>query len=822
MGLFSNQMQQEEVENGQSLLEKLGSTQKKAVMVLVSFLVLGLGLYVNAMLHAIKDDGIANALKISLLKVLWYGVTTTTGWIVIVVSLIALTIVYLLISKAGSNLTKVKSTDERNVDYSTDGTYGTAEWMTRDEAETCYEIMPINDANGIILGQYPPEEAKTTSEMQNKFQQIAKPFYNAAGNRGEKEVVQNQAETISLPGARGANNNICILGSPGTGKSFSYVRNAIFQAIKRGESVVVTDPKGELYESSAEILKYYGYKVKVFNLLTPTRSDAWNCTSEIFDPITGDIDETRVADFAEILMKNTTDGPMDEFWGPGEQNLLKAAIFYRAYLHEQSLIAQYAMTADSNLYRNADLTTEDEVYIRNVIEGKDSTMKEREQAFKLLATKVFGDSEAAEEYAKQTRANAEPCTISDIYFELIRNDIPSFERKFSVIPVSHPASIAWGIFKNSSVNTQPGFVTGLAQKMQLFQMRDVRRITTNEDIMLADISAEKTALFVIISDKSTTMRPISSLLFNFLFKDVSDAADKFGAENRLPVNVICDEFANLGQMPQFEVVISTVRSRLINISIILQSVTQLNKVYGEENANTIIACCDTILFLGCNDTETANFISDLSGIATIRNKSIKDSQSTFGYRAGVMQGYSISDGDGKRNLLNPDEVRRLPTEEVLIYHRGHNMLKVNRCGYIHHPYFKLHYANNAPIPLQKVRLKDYQLSAVKYALTEGIDAFLQGDMNNPDAVSSGNTFAQPSRASNDASSLINKLAPQYQNKPSQEEKNDVVLGEDNSMVGKTTQRSSDTKVRAKLPQNKQNSQEEQQKPQRKQNAFGEY
>src|SRR5699024_9362812 len=149
-----------------------------------------------------------------------------------------------------------------------------------------------------------------------------------------------------------------------------------------------------------------------------------------------------------------------------------------------------------------------------------------------------------------------PCDMSSIYHKLVTSDIKAFEEKFKAVPVSHPAGIAWSIFKNSPDGTRPNMVQGLSQRLQLFQMRDIRRITTNKDINFENLGTKKTALFCIISDKSTAMRALTSLFFTFLFKDVSDAADRYGPKNRLPVNVICDEFANLGTIPSFDVTIS--------------------------------------------------------------------------------------------------------------------------------------------------------------------------------------------------------------------------------------------------------------------------
>lgn len=616
--------------------------------------------------------------------------TTLAGILYTVIGTAAICGMLYLIGRKNSDLDHIKSRDERGVDYAEDGTYGTAEWMSRKEAEKTYEIGNIDKVEGVILAQY----------------------------------TKDGKEAICLPKNTPSNRNILVLGSPGTGKSFCFVRNAIFQAIVRGESVVVTDPKGELYSSTSEKLRQEGYKVHVFNLVDATRSDAWNCMSEIYDPETGDVNELRVTEFADTLMKNTTDGPDDHFWGTGESNLLKAIIMFCAWRRESDLISLYEHEGRALLKQVSHmLSEEDSKKLLDIISNKfvRASMREREHAMRILI-KLAEGPEFVEEHMKKLQLSAPMCNIGEMYHLLVTTDISALSDKFKAVPASHPAGIAWGIFTNGADNVRPGIVQGLAQRLQLFQMRDIRRITTNDDIVLEKLGEEKTALFCIISDKSTAMRALTSLFFTFLFKDVADAADRFGPENRLPVNVICDEFANLGTIPSFDVTISTVRSRRINISIILQSVMQLEKNYAEAR-ETIISCCDTILFLGCNDTETANFISELSGVASIRVTSTSDSRNTsIGNRA-IMQGYKISDGAGKRNLLNPDEVRRLPREDVIIYHNGCNILQAHRCGYIEHKFYK------QGLP-PEVRLRDYPLASEKYSITEDLDAFILGDIAN--------------------------------------------------------------------------------------------
>lgn len=676
-----------------------GEKTPKTIAILVTVFTLAFfasaytaGMIVNFQDATKHGENVIGVLTYPAWKHFFAAIFSIRGWLYMLIVAAIVGVFLWLLSRKNNEITCIKNSDSRQVDFSEKGTYGTAEWMTEEEAKEIYEITNIDNARGVILAQYT--------------------------EHGEK--------AICLPEDTKDNRNIIILGSPGTGKSYCYVRNAAFQAIVRGESAVITDPKGELFESTAEKFRAEGYKVLVFNMVDPKRSDAWDCMSEIYDPETGDISDIRVTEFTDALMKNTSDSPSADFWGTGENNLLRAIIMFCAWRRETSLKAIYEGEGKRMISEVGDkITDEEKQKLLDILTGvaPHVTMNERKNALKVLALATMdGDDAAVDEYMKKTDLRAPLCNIGSMYYLLSTSDIAKLEDMFAKVPTSHPAAIAWGYFKSASDNVRPGLVQGLGQRLQLFQMRDIRRITTNDTIRFEDLGKEKTVLFCIISDKSPAMKAITSMMFTFLFKDVADAADRFGPENRLPVNVICDEFANLGVIPSFDTTISTVRSRKINISIILQSIMQLAKNY-EESQQTIISCCDTILFLGCNDTETANFISELSGTASIRVISSRDSRNTSLGNRGLMQGYALSEGDGKRMLLNPDEVRRLPREDVILYHRGYNILQAHRCGYDNHRFTR------EGLP-PKVRLRDYPLASDKYALTEDLDAFLVGDVTN--------------------------------------------------------------------------------------------
>lgn len=588
-----------------------------------------------------------------LLRMLRLSVTTSYGLAIALIFAFALTFVAAMVFRKNMDLNGAKEIDDRGMITSNAGTYGTAEWMSEAEAKQVYEVGPVEKVTGTILGQFTQE--------------------------GE--------EVIALPFEPTGNRNLILIGPPGSGKSFGYVRTAVFQSIVRGESVVVTDPKGEIHNDMRKLLEANGYKVKVFNLINLDLSNAWDCVQEIYDPITGNIDDQRVITFCKTVITNTGGGAGgDPFWESSEENLFRVAVSYCAFMRETTLIKIYERRTKELLTQLPFITEEDGDKLIEIVKNPESAMFDRRKVVEYLAENFYGKEEGNKKL-QSWEDDAPTCNISDIYNALLHNDLNSWEDNFKNVPLNHPAASAWAVFKGMGERVQPNIVGGLNTRLQMFMTYKVRRVISNDDIRLANIGAEKTALFLIISDDNASMQLLSSLLLSFLFKDLKEAFDAVGGEGRIPVNVVADELANTGVWPNFEKTIATARSRKIAVSLILQSLPQLTQLYGEENAETIIGCCNTMLVLGCNDKYTAEYISDKSGIVTIRAKSVSDSRaSTIGLR-GAMQGYSLSEGDGKRNLMNPDEVQHLGKEEILIMTNGQNLLKAKRFGFIHHPLF---------------------------------------------------------------------------------------------------------------------------------------
>ena len=198
------------------------------------------------------------------------------------------TAVIIILALKGSSKTSEK--DERGFNRSQKGTYGTSGWMTREEVRENFELKPATQTDGTILGEY-------------------------------------EGEVISTPVKSKHNKHVSVYGASGTGKSRCFVRSHIIQSVKRGESLIITDPKGELYADAATYLKNNGYNVKVFNLVSLQNSDSWACLDEI--TAVEDEVELMAQTFCDVIIKNTMEGGKgDHFWDNAEMNLLKALCLY--------------------------------------------------------------------------------------------------------------------------------------------------------------------------------------------------------------------------------------------------------------------------------------------------------------------------------------------------------------------------------------------------------------------------------------------------------------------------------------------------------------
>ena len=473
------------------------------------------------------------------------------------------------------------SDHDRNLNYSTKGTYGTSGFMTPDEMMKVLELTgDVKKNKGTILGKL-------------------------------------NGKAVCLPYQKRMNKNIAVYGASGSMKSRAFARNMIFQCVARGqegnnasgESLIITDPKSELYESMSAYLENEGYVVKAFNLVNPENSDSWNCLGEINGQ------ETMAQVFADVIIQNTGSGKGDHFWDNAEMNLLKALVLY-------------------------------------VDQGFPPEARNIGQVYKLL-------------------------TMSS------EKELNSL---FDLLPVSHPAKVPYCIYKQASDTVRSGVIIGLGARLQVFQNKLIRQITSYDEIDLTLPGKQKCAYFCITSDQDSTFDFLSSLFMTFIFIKLVRYADKYGEEGKLPVavHILADELANTGAILELNKKISVIRSRNLSISCIFQNLPQMQNRYPYNQWQEIIGNCDTQLFLGCTDEVTATFISNRSGDVTVGVSSEAKQLNSWrvsDYTPEYRQTKSI----GKRKLLTPDEILRLPLDTALVILRGQKVLKVEKYDYTLHP-----------------------------------------------------------------------------------------------------------------------------------------
>ena len=469
--------------------------------------------------------------------------------------------------------------DSRGFVVSKTGTYGTASWMSEKDMKNVFEITTPAKAEGMILGEY-------------------------------------RGNLICLPKDTRLNRHTAIFGASGTMKSRAVIRNALFQSIRRGESVLVSDPKSELYNDMSALFRENGYEVKVFNLVDPMHSDTWNCMAGLGD-------DTMMAQvLTNVIIGNTSAGKSDHFWDNGETNLLKAMIM---------------------LVSMSKTRTEDQK------------------------------------------------NLSEVYWTLIGNSERDIAKMFNRLDLNHPARAPYNLYAQSSENVRSGILLGLGTRLQVLQNRAVTRLISGNDIDLTAPGKRKCAYFIILSDQEASMAFLSSLFFSFLFIKLTRFADNSpGGHCPVPVNLILDEFNNIGRIggapdgSDFARSLSVIRSRDIRVTLAVQSLGQLQNRYSNNLWAEIIGNCDIQLMLGCTDDVTASYISTRSGDMSIQVESTMTTKQTVAL-AQVIPQYRESQGHGKRKLLTPDEVLRLPHTEMLVIIRGQNLLKLNKFDYTKHP-----------------------------------------------------------------------------------------------------------------------------------------
>lgn len=270
-----------------------------------------------------------------------------------------------------------------------------------------------------------------------------------------------------------------------------------------------------------------------------------------------------------------------------------------------------------------------------------------------------------------------PRSLGEVYRLLSTYKFKVVSEWFESLKSSHPAKAPYVVFSQANEKIWGNIASGLGVRLQVYANKLADAITCHDEIDFRLPGQKPCAYFCIIPDQDSSKAFLSTLFFQMLFSELYSEARIHGGALPVPVNVVMDEFCNVGKFPKFVETISTARSRNIGIQIILQSLPQLIACYGKDEGNAIITNCDTQLFLGCNDLDTAKFFSQKIGAVTIRvNNNQMPMAPLFSPVYSTTRPYSQTRSNVERDLMKLDEVLRLPNEECLVCLRGQKPMRL--------------------------------------------------------------------------------------------------------------------------------------------------
>ena len=382
-------------------------------------------------------------------------------------------------------------------------------------------------------------------------------------------------------------------------------------------SYVVTDPKGTVLIECGKLLQRGGYKIKVLNTINFKKSMKYN-------PFAYLRSEKDILKLVNTIIANTKgDGEKsgEDFWIKAEKlyyTALIGYIWYEAPDEEKNFTTLLEMI-------NASEAREDDEDFKNPV---------------------------------------------DLMFERLEEKDPE-----------HFAVKQYKKYKLAAGKTAKSILISCGARLAPFDIRELRELMETDEMELDTLGDRKTALFVIISDTDDTFNFVVSILYTQLFNLLCDKADDvYGG--RLPVHVRCllDEFANIGQIPKFEKLIATIRSREISASIILQSQSQLKAIY-KDNADTIVGNCDTTLFLGGKEKTTLKEISEILGKETI------DSFNTSETRGRELS-HGLNYQKLGKELMTQDEIAVMDGGKCILQLRGVRPFFSDKYDITKHPKYK--------------------------------------------------------------------------------------------------------------------------------------
>ena len=415
------------------------------------------------------------------------------------------------------------------------------------------------------------------------------------------------------------NKNVLVVGGSGSGKTRFWLKPNLLQCTSKDfpTSFVVTDPKGTIVLECGNALLKNGYKVKIFNTINFKKSMRYNPFAYIHS-------EKDILKLVTTLMTNTKGEGSggDPFWEKSERLLLTALIAYLYY---------------------------------------EARPEEQNFATLLEMLNTMQVSEDDEEYQNPV----------DLLFEDLAKKKPnSF------------AGRQYKLYKLAAGKTAKSILISCGARLAPFDIQELRNITMYDELQLDTLGDKKTALFLIMSDTDSTFNFLISMVYTQLFNLLCDKADdQYGG--KLPIHVRCliDECANIGQIPNLEKLVATIRSREISACLVLQARSQLKAIY-KDNADTIVGNMDSQIFLGGSEPGTLKELSEVLGKETIDAFNTSDTR-------GNSPSYGTNYSKLGHELLSRDELAVLDGGKCILQLRGVRPFLSDKYDLTQHPNFKL-------------------------------------------------------------------------------------------------------------------------------------
>ena len=451
--------------------------------------------------------------------------------------------------------------------------------------------------------------------------------------------------------------NVLVIGGTGAGKTWRY---SIPNILQMNADYFVIDSKGTQLPLLGNALAGSGYEISCMNLVRMSASAGVNPFSLIRD-------EVGIIEFAECFIANTTgdkDHVGDQFWVQAERLLYTALIGYLMF---------YCPPEDRNfgglvtLLSLAQAREDDDDYTSPL----DLLFREVETGMRLVET---GGAPAGDGAGKPGRAFGRQASSG-----------------FRWVQVGEPVGVdddfvlwCYKAFKDAAGKTMKGILISCNTRLMPFSVPQLRNLTDHDELELSKLgdAGGKRAVFVVSSDTSSTF---SFMLAITLWQTVNMLCDKAdalpGGSLARPVHFICDEFANVGRLPDIEHVVSVIRSRNVYMSIILQSFAQLKSAYGDD-AQTIVDNCDTLLYLGGKSVDTQKMISEMIGKETVEVNTQNMSRGNGGST-------TTNTSYIERDLMQASEVGRMGRDRALVLFSNAAPLRDSKYPTQRHPRYEL-------------------------------------------------------------------------------------------------------------------------------------